>query len=199
METTVHLHGGLPDGIEEAYTFFVSKPSEAISALCNQVKGFKDYLRDKSFHVMNGDNKVENCLHLEELELPHGEREIHITPVLRGSGGVGRALGVILLGAAMIGLGVYIGAAYAATAWAAAVSSTAIAAGTGLIVNGVLGLLSPSVNAPNNEELPGNSLFDGARVRSTVGAAVPIAFGRVRTGGVLVAFQIDIDDEVTEA
>ena len=158
-------------------------------------------------HIANQHYKVEvgsSALTLEETLYPIGSDDISITPVIAGAGNVGR----IVLGAALIAAAIYLpgsnavfgaggGLGFGATnaAGAAIFSSYALAGNIGimLVLSGVAGLLTPTPKTPKSEEDPQNQFsFSGIQQTGRAGTAIPVCYGEVLTGSVVISAGIDV-------
>ena len=155
-------------------------------------------------HMANQHYKVEvgsSALTLEETLYPIGSDDISITPVIAGAGNTGR----ILLGAALItvaimapGAGFAFGAkgvGFVSTAVPAAFSTAALAGNIGimLVLSGVAGLLTPTPKTPKSEEDPQNQFsFSGIQQTGRAGTAIPVCYGEVLTGSVVISAGIDV-------
>ena len=158
-------------------------------------------------HMANQHYKVEvgsSALTLEETLYPIGSDDISITPVIAGAGNVGR----IVLGAALIAAAIYLpgsnavfgaggGLGFGATnaAGAAIFSSYALAGNIGimLVLSGVAGLLTPTPKTPKSEEDPQNQFsFSGIQQTGRAGTAIPVCYGEVLTGSVVISAGIDV-------
>jgi len=158
-------------------------------------------------HMANQHYKVEvgsSALTLEETFYPIGSDDISITPVIAGAGNVGR----IVLGAALIAAAIYLpgsnavfgaggGLGFGATnaAGAAIFSSYALAGNIGimLVLSGVAGLLTPTPKTPKSEEDPQNQFsFSGIQQTGRAGTAIPVCYGEVLTGSVVISAGIDV-------
>jgi predicted phage tail protein len=188
----VKLLGELGRKFGRYYRFAADSPREVMSALTNQLAGFKDYMvtaheRGVAFKVVNQDPEG---MDYENLLMPC-DRMI-IAPVVSGSGDVGRILiGVALVALAFIpGVGTATAAAIAAgTAIAGftAVGSILFSLGTTMVLTGVAGLLTPQQsNAMNDTERKESFLFDRAAELTTQGSPVPILYGRFLAASPLV-------------
>jgi len=160
---------------------------------------------------------------LEEIDNPTGSMEaISITPVLQGAGGggVGQIFaGIGLIAAAIvlgpIGLGVL--GATGAIAGTAGVATAIGYVGAALILGGTSQLLSPSISdspgtfgatsptrarardsfTPENNEIADNRasyIFNGAVNLTAQGNPVPILYGRMRVGSVVVSAGLSVED-----
>jgi len=144
-----------------------------------------------------------------ELHYPMGSSDINIVPVISGAGG---NLGKIFLGAALIGASfLFPGAglfgttsvfgASAATGFTAAGIGTTIgtalsAVGAVMVLSGVSGMLFPQPEQPDfsNEGDPRISFnFSGTQNTSRAGTPVPIVYGEIFTGSVVISAAIDTE------
>lgn len=180
----VKLLGELGRRFGRSYSFMVRNPRDVISALANQLDGFKDYLSgahekgvgfkliDEDPDGMDYDGVMMSC------------KRLIIAPVFSGSGGKGMSIGQILLGAALIGLAFIPGVGtIAATATAAAKFSTVgtilFSLGTSLVLTGIAGLLTPPVKTPSSDSAKKDSfMFDRAVELTTQGYPIPLLYGR---------------------
>tara|TARA_R100000353_G_scaffold154845_1_gene113608 strand:- start:535 stop:1173 length:639 start_codon:yes stop_codon:yes gene_type:complete len=145
----------------------------------------------------------------DEVAYPLGASDISIIPVV---GGAGRGSGKILLGIALIGasfllpgagmfgtqaLGATGSAGLAATGWTAAGIGTTIGTimsgvGASLVLYGVADALTPIPGVPESTQDPKNSFsFSGTQNTSTAGVPVPICYGQVLTGSVVISAAVD--------
>lgn len=175
----VKLLGELGRRFGRSYSFMVRNSRDVISALSNQLDGFKDYLA--TAHENNVGFKLikdsPEGMDYDELEMSC-ERLI-IAPMIAGAGSnVGR----ILIGAALIGLSfVSFGAgAFAGVGTAGAFGSTAVfSLGASMVLTGIAGLLTPPVKTPNADSRKKDSfMFDRAVELTTQGLPIPLLYGR---------------------
>ena len=157
-------------------------------------------------HMANQHYKVEvgsSALALDEIGYPIGSENISITPVIAGAGNVGR----MILGAALIAGAIYLsggtaafgaGGAFGFGAAGSAVggfSAWALAGNVGimLVLSGVAGLLTPTPKTPKSEEDPQNQFsFSGIQQTGRAGTAIPVCYGEVLTGSVVISAGIDV-------
>ena len=157
-------------------------------------------------HIANQHYKVEvgsSALTLEETLYPIGSDDISITPVIAGAGNMGR----IILGAAIVGIVLASGglaaptlAGFSGTAgvtgfFAAGGAGWALAGNIGimLVLSGVAGLLTPTPKTPKSEEDPQNQFsFSGIQQTGRAGTAIPVCYGEVLTGSVVISAGIDV-------
>nr|BAR30702.1 phage tail assembly protein [uncultured Mediterranean phage uvMED] len=220
----VILRGELGKKFGRVHNFDLNTPAEAIRALSANFEGFQRELceageRGIGYMVQIGRDAMGS---LDEIEYPTGQSEaISITPVLQGAGGggVGQIFAGIALVAAAIVLGpvgAVIGGVGASVIGAGA--ATAIGyVGAALILGGTSQLLSPTISdspgtfgatsptrarardsfTPENNEIADNRasyIFNGAVNLTAQGNPVPILYGRMRVGSVVVSAGLSVED-----
>ena len=142
----------------------------------------------------------------DEVAYPLGASDISIIPVV---GGAGRGSGKILLGVALIGASFLLpgagmfgtksafGAAEAVKGWSLAGIGTSVGTimsgvGASLVLYGVADALTPVPGVPESTQDPKNSFsFSGTQNTSTAGVPVPICYGQVLTGSVVISAAVD--------
>ena len=161
-------------------------------------------------------------LDYEDLSLPLGKNDLIITPVITGSGGVGK----ILVGAALIvvtgGLGTALGVAGAGPAGLFGVTSGAAGViggilgkvGVALVLQGVSDMISPQPQLPSfdfNAPVSGftggpggitrgsdgsqSYAYTGAANTVGLGKTIPVVYGRALIGGHILSTNIEIANE----
>lgn len=175
--TTVRLSGQIGKKFGKVHRFYIDTPAEAVRALCSQVKGFEQYMRDPErkvmYKVFANDTQIDPKA---ELHLERDLREVRIAPVIQGAkSGLFQAI----LGAALIGL------AFTPIGLAAAGGFTAggqmlFGMGVSLALGGIAQMLSPQPKldlgkASSNTPNAGFSV-ENRNVQS--GIPVPLAYGR---------------------
>lgn len=183
----VKLLGELGRKFGRYYRFAAESPREVMSALTNQLAGFKEYMvtaheRGIGFKVVNEDP---DGMDYENLLMPC--QRMIIAPIVSGSGGVGR----ILIGVALVALAFIpgVGTATLATIGTTKVllGSLLFSFGASLILSGVAALLTPQQsNAMTDAERKESFLFDRAAELTTQGNPVPILYGRFLAASPLV-------------
>ena len=186
MLMQVKLLGDLGQKFGRHYEFVADSPREVISALSNQLAGFKQYLceaheRNVAFKLVDDDpegmayeNTVMHC------------KRLIIAPMVMGGGAAGKILlgvGLIALSFVSFGAGAFAGVGgLAATSTAAAVPAFTAAGsmilfklGATLLFTGIAELLTPTPKDGGREE---NFLFDQAAETSVQGTPVPLIYGR---------------------
>ena len=174
----------------------VHNAAEAVKFLVANWPALEQHMAKQYYKVDVGSS----ALALDEIAYPIGSEDISITPVIAGAGNTGR----IILGAALIAAAVVF--APAATPGlsvlkAGTFSSTAAfvgKVGMFLVLSGVAGLLTPVPKTPKSEEDPQNSFsFSGIQQTSRAGTAVPVCYGEILTGSVVISAEIDVSEQAT--
>ena len=123
--------------------------------------------------------------------------DIHFIPVIKGAG---KGFGKMLLGAALIGIAIAApGAVFGAGGFGAAGGGFSLAAlggniGIALVLSGVSDMLFPLPQPQkfSSEEDPQLSFrFSGVQNTSRAGTPVPIVYGEIFTGSVVISAAID--------
>lgn len=196
----IRLYGHLGQRFGKRHRLDVETPAEAVRALCSQHPAMHGYLIEHSepgYRVLVGDETRTE----DTLAFPCGMREtIRIVPVVAGAGsgkGVfGIVLGVALVAATMVGgggpLATFLIDTVGTGAYTGAVMSATGALGWGLILSGVSSLLFAPPKAPSQSERePVESkpsyIFNGPVNVTTAGGPVPLLYGRMRVGSVVVS------------
>jgi len=207
MLRKLKLYGELAKFIgHKEFEIKVHSLPQAISFLVNNFPEVEAYMNPKHYQVKIGNYEINE----DELNFPIGQQDIHIIPVISGAGdGFGR----FLLGAALIGASFFFpgaglfgttGLFGAGTAGVVGVSSTGVLLGTaigtglsaigaGLVLQGVGEMLYPTQN-PEFEDNPQISFnFAGTQNTARAGTPVPIVYGEIFTGSVVISGDVDTE------
>ena len=176
--------------------------AHAVSFLINNFEGIEKYMSPKHYQVKVGNYAVDES----ELSHPIGKEDIHFVPVITGAG---RGFGKILLGAALIGLSFIsfggapgLGAAFKGGFSAANfanvgfISKGLAGLGAALVLQGVSEMLFPLPKPPSfeSEEDPRLSFsFGGTQQTGRAGTPVPLVYGEIFTGSVVISGGIDTE------
>jgi len=186
----VKLYGKLAEFIgHKEIDVNVNSVGQAVSFLIHNFPNLEQYMSPKYYQVKVGNYYVNQS----ELAYPIGQEDIHFIPVISGAG---RGLGQILLGAALIGFAFAGGAGVFGAAFKKNLGLFAFTkkVGFALVLGGVSQLLFP-VEQPkefNSEEDPKVSFnFSGVQNTSRAGTPVPIVYGEIFTGSVVISAAID--------
>tara|TARA_R100001079_G_scaffold101105_1_gene65936 strand:+ start:431 stop:1042 length:612 start_codon:yes stop_codon:yes gene_type:complete len=175
---------------------------QAISFLVNNFPEVEKYMNPKHYLVKVGNYEITE----NEIHDPIGQQDIHIIPVISGAGG--DTFNTILLGAALIGASFFFPGAglFGTTSFLGAAAGTGTgtligtgisAIGAGLILQGIGNILYP-VEDPTFEDNPQISFnFAGTQNTARAGTPVPIVYGEIFTGSVVISG--DIDTEAVQA
>ena len=172
--------------------------SHAVSFLVNNFEGIEKYMNPKFYQVKVGNYAIDET----EISYPIGQQDIHFVPVIQGAGG---NTGKILLGAALIAVGMGAFGAFAGKAVsfgakgigfgkAALGAKAAFGIGAALALSGVSDMLFPLPDTPEfkSEQDPRISFgFGGTQNTSRAGTPVPLVFGEIITGSVVISGAVD--------
>lgn len=204
---TVYLYGDLAELFTDKIDLEVKSIHETIRALSANFPNFANYMLEHKpgFHI-----KVEDILREEAtIEEPIGNKDIHLIPVVAGSG----KLGMIIAGAFLIYMtaGAATGAVLGSSTFAGttagsfwlgstgAISASVAASlgqiGIGLVMAGISAVLfappKPKVQTPT-ENTP-NTYFNGSVNTIAQGLPVPIGYGELIIGSAIVSATVSID------
>tara|TARA_A100000171_G_C2130699_1_gene146511 strand:+ start:451 stop:1059 length:609 start_codon:yes stop_codon:yes gene_type:complete len=175
----------------------VDNISQSIRFLTSNFPKTERYIANTNFKVLVGDYQISE----KELEDPIGKQDLHFVPVITGAGGEG-GLGRVLTGAALIGVGILSGgASFGATGFTGVGflgGATAVAGNVGIYMalSGVAEMLAPTPKTPDfsSEEDPRLSFnFSGTQNTSRAGTPVPIVYGEIFTGSVVISAGVDTE------
>ena len=182
---------------QETFELEVDNPSHAIKALCVNFPKLSNWFlnndeRGNGFKVTVGKQKIYKT-NLKPMLEPWSEKDVmHIVPVVQGAG---RGFGQILAGALLIGLAVFAapiaGGGFLGSSGGGLLGAAASKAlgyiGTSLVLGGVSQLLSPAPPSVNEASKLQSFSFSGIVNVSDQGLPVPICYGRVVTGSVVIS------------
>lgn len=190
------LHGALGKKYGKEFHFDVSTAAEAVRALCTNFPEMMREFREGAWHVIRG-SSLDKGLDLDDDlfgSLRLGKADLHIAPLIAGSkrGGLLKAiLGVVMIATAFAFTG---GVAMFTTPIMSGISSMTwgnlAVLGGALALGGISQLLTPEQEAEKNDE---SFVFSGPSNNSEQGLAIPLVYGEVMTGGVMVSGGIDVE------
>ena len=201
MLRKLKLYGELAEFVgHKEFEIQVDSLGKAVSFLVNNFPQVEKYMNPQYYQVKVGNYSIDQ----EEIHHPIGQEDIHIVPLISGAG---RGAGKILLGAALIAgafmfspltLGSFTakGIAAGATPFAKIgfMAKAAVGLGGALVLSGVSDMLFP-VPKPQefkSEQDPQLSFsFSGTQNTSRAGTPVPIVYGEIVTGSVVISGAID--------
>ena len=202
MLRKLKLYGELANFVgHREFEIQVDSLAKAVSFLVNNFPQVEKYMNAQYYQVKVGNYSVNQ----EEIHHPIGQEDIHIVPVI---GGAGSGTGKILLGAALIAGAFLTGGAsltfaqvplanagaITGIAFSGTIAKAAVYLGAALVLQGVSEMLFP-VPKPkefNSEQDPQLSYsFSGTQNTSRAGTPVPIVYGEIVTGSVVISGAID--------
>ena len=197
MLRKIKLYSKLADFIgHKEFDAVCKNPAEAIRFLICNFPEVESHMAKQNYKVLVGDYEIDE----KELHYPSGHEDIHIVPIVAGSGG---NFGKILGGAALIGLSfVTFGgsAMFAGGSGAGLLGAYGSAAlglmGAGLMLSGVSGMMTPQpksqdFSSPEDPRLSFN--FSGTQNTSRAGTPINIVFGEVFVGSIVVSAGVDTE------
>ena len=201
MLRKIKLYGELAEFVgHKEFEVKADTLKSAVSFLINNFDGIEKYMSPKYYQVKVGNYSIDES----EVHHPIGKEDIHFVPVITGAG---RGLGKIFLGAALIGLAIaapgagfsfgkggfgFIATGAAPSAFMAGVGNLGIA----LMLTGVSEMLTPLPKRQefNSEEDPRLSFsFNGTQQTGRAGTPVPLVYGEIFTGSVVISGGIDTE------
>ena len=206
MLRKIRLYGHLAEHCgQKVFEAVARTPAEAIRFLLCNFPELRSIMGAGHYTVAVGRHTLELGQSPEQLRYPlMADDDIRIIPVVTGAN-LFRNLAFIALGAVLIGTAFATGGAslsFGATGFSAAAGSsgTVVAAaaagniGIGLALTGVAGLLSPTIAAPDIDNDPrNNNSFSGVQNTSREGIPVPVAYGEVIVGSVVISAGLNVE------
>ena len=200
MLRKVKLYGKLAEFIgHKEFEVEVRDISQAVSFLIHNFPDLESYMSPKYYQVKVGNYEIG----ADELDYPVGSQDIHFIPVISGAG---KGFGKILLGAALIGVSLMLPGAGmfgkagleltggVMTGFGAGLGTFTSAIGASLVLGGVSDMLFPLPSIPKFESSQDPKLsfsFSGLQNTSRAGTPVPIVYGEIITGSVVISAAID--------
>jgi predicted phage tail protein len=193
MFRVIKVYGKLAKHLgQRSFKAVVSTPAEAVRFLLANFPELRALMREGQYMVSVGRNPLELGTNPELLHYPSASFEtIRIVPVVAGAGAVGR----IILGVALVGLSFIPGFA----AWAGPTAYALITGvGASLVIGGIAQLLTPTPKLGTSENDPRRSYsFSGIQNVSRQGVPVPVIYGEVFTGSVIISAGINTEEVAT--
>ena len=209
MLRKLKLYGELAEFIgHKEFEIKVDSLSKAVSFLVNNFPQVEKFMNPKYYQIKIGNYDISK----EEINYPIGQEDIHFIPVISGAGG---STGRILLGAALIGASfLFPGAGMfgtvsasgkiaagttmtgftAGNAFMTGLGTLTSAVGASLVLSGVSEMLFPlpKFEGFSSEQDPQLSFsFSGTQNTSRAGTPVPLVFGEIITGSVVISGAVD--------
>lgn len=198
MLRTVKVYGELAEFLgRRTFKAAISTPAEAIRFLLANFPKLEAHLAQGHYRISVGGEVLPLGDEPDTLHLPSGQAEIRIVPVLAGAGAAGRIIAGVALVAAAFLLGP--GGALAGGLLTLGSQAVPLVAGVGLslALGGVTQLLTPTPqlgSGSDSDNDPRKSYsFSGIQNVSRQGVPVPIIYGEVLTGSVVVSAAIRVE------
>ena len=184
----IKVYGKLRQFLGQSYfEAAVKSPQQAMSFLMANFEGLQKHMSDQIYKVKMGGNVI-----TEDYLSMSGQGDIQIIPVAIGSG----PLAAIAVGGIFTAYGT--GATILGLTLGSAVTGIATAIGTTMIIGGITDLIAPQnpfQNASSVSDLDpkirGSYSFNGIQNVSTSGVPVPIIYGLVFSGSILISSGVD--------
>lgn len=182
---TIRVYGTLAKRLKRrTFEVAVRSPIDAINFLLVNFPEIKNYIEPRAFQIIIG-HKAINEHQLSTFVDPTAE--IRIIPAICGAGGNG--LTSILIGTALIGASLLFPFA----------APILLPLGIGLVLTGVAQLIAPVVPDDPERDDPAKSYnFSGVQQTSREGVAVPVVYGDIITGSVVISAGFDEYEEEIE-
>ena len=192
MLRKIKLYGELAEFVgHKEFEVQVDSLAKAVSFLINNFEGIDKFMSPKYYQVKIGNYEIDES----EFTYPIGQQDIHFIPVIAGAGGATRK---ILGGAALVGLAFATGGVsiVSGSLTGGFLGTTAVNLGIGLTLSGVSEMLFPLPKPKEftSEQDPKLSFnFSGTQQTSRAGTPVPIVYGEIFTGSVVISGGIDTE------
>ena len=197
MLRKIKLYGKLAKFIgHDEFEVKVDSVAQAVSFLIHNFPEVETYISPQYYTVKVGNNEIDK----DELFYPISNYDISFIPAIMGKGNVGK----ILLGGALIAMSFGVGGLFTSPlafggggigfASAGLGAKAAFGIGAALVLGGVSGMLFPVPDQQgfSSEEDPRLSFsFSGVQNTSRAGTPVPIVYGEIFTGSVVISAAID--------
>ena len=199
MLRKLKLYGELASFVgHKEFEIQVNSLPQAISFLRNNFPEVESYMIPKYYQLKIGNYEISK----DELDFPIVQQDIHIVPVISGAGSGFRnvLIGGLLIGASfffpgagLFGTTSFAGVSAAGTGVGTLIGTGLSAIGAGLILQGVGEMLYPTQD-PTFEDNPQISFnFSGTQNTARAGTPVPIVYGEIFTGSVVISGDVDTE------
>tara|TARA_B100000212_G_scaffold286147_1_gene226764 strand:+ start:3523 stop:4101 length:579 start_codon:yes stop_codon:yes gene_type:complete len=189
MLSKIKVYGRLARFLgERTFEAEISSPVDAFRFLLANFPNLESHMIKQNYCVKVGDYDISET----ELDIPSGSQEIRIVPVIMGAK---KGLGKFLLGVAIVGFVVATGG----------VGALGIAGGTGLLatagnigiflaLSGASQMLTPTEELDKESDDPSSFTFNQVQNTIRAGVPIPVVYGEIFTGSLVVSGGIDTDD-----
>lgn len=203
MFRVIKVYGKLAKHLgQRSFKAAVKTPAEAIRFLLANFPDLRNVMSEGDYKVTVGRSELEIGNHPEHLHYPSASFEaIRIVPVVAGAGG---STGQILAGVALIAVSIVTGGiASAGVALGGfmgigTIGTIGVGIGASLVLGGVAQLLTPTPTIATGTDSatdPRRSYsFSGIQNVSRQGIPVPVIYGEVFTGSVVISAGINTEE-----
>ena len=200
MLKKIKFYGPLKDflGYEELEAH-VNSVGQTMRFLITNFPELEKHMADNTYKVLINQDQIDET----QINDPIGQSTVHIGPVVTGAGGnMGRILtGAALIGASFLFPGAGMFGTYSVTGAAAVkggiltgIGTLTSAIGAAMVLGGVSDMLfpkpkMPEFSSPNDPRISFG--FSGTQNTSRAGTPVPLVYGEIFTGSVVISAGVD--------
>ena len=193
MLRKIKLYGELAKFLgQKTFEAEVSSAAQAMRFLLVNFPQLEKHLADRYYKVSVGNWELTE----EELTYPSGLEEIKIIPVIGGAGS--RGLRNFIIGSVLIGIGIasggatFAGGSFTGVGFLGGTTAVLGNIGIAMALTGLSQMLTPVETVPEDDQDPRRSFnFSGIQNTSRAGVAVPVIYGTVLTGSIVVSAGIE--------
>ena len=197
MLSKVKVYGRLARFLgQRTFEAEINSPVDAIRFLAANFPDLQSHMIEQNYCVKVGDYEIND----KELDIPVGQQEIKIVPVAIGARrGLGRfLLGAVLIGVAVfnpaVGMGLGGGLGFSTASGAFSLAAVAGNFGVYLALSGAAEMISPTPTPDSASDDPNSFTFNGILNTIRAGVAIPVVYGEIFTGSIVVSAGIDTED-----
>ena len=194
MLSKIKVYGKLARFVgQRTFEAEINNTVDAIRFLIANYPRLQSHMLEQNYFIKVGEYQIDD----KELDMPIGQQEIKIVPVAIGAGrGFGKFLGGALLIGVTVMTGGFGGAALTLGASSVGLGSLAVGVGASLMLGGASEMLFPTPKPPGVSDDPRelNFSFSGVQNTSRAGTAIPIVYGEIFTGSLVVSAGLDSED-----
>ena len=187
----IKVYGKLRQFLGKSYFMAaVKSPQQAMSFLIANFEGVQKHMNDQIYKVKMGGRVIS-----EEYLSITGQGDIQIIPIATGSIPIIIGAGAIGAGAAVTAGTTFLGASFLATTVFGGALTTV---GTSMLIGGITDLLAPQNPIPDvssvsdiDPSIRGSYSFSGIQNVSSSGVPIPILYGYVYSGSIIISSGTD--------
>ena len=194
MLSKIKVYGKLARFVgQRTFEAEINNTVDAIRFLIANYPRLQSHMLEQNYFIKVGEYQIDD----KELDMPIGQQEIKIVPVAIGAGrGFGKFLGGALLIGVTVMTGGFGGAALTLGASSVGLGSLAVGVVASLMLGGASEMLFPTPKPPGVSDDPRelNFSFSGVQNTSRAGTAIPIVYGEIFCGSLVVSAGLDSED-----